>query len=317
VSCGDKLESPIVSTRVNGEKDLFIRIKNYNTSHMTGIDKQQSKDEKNTGRNVDKLISTEIRLKGNLPDNVVDQLYTAALEEEGKPLTFASARSLSNQVEEGDTVIVATGAGGPPWLPKGETDGPLGAVGLAHALAISLGARPIITAEERSVPSIVSASRACGLNAVPVDQLRERRNSVTVTSYPVDEAEGVEAAGRFLGEYDPTALIAVEKGAPNAEGVYHSTLGSDVTSWRAKIAPLFDQGAEAGLLSIGIGDNGNEIGFGRIESDVRTITEYGDVCQCACGGGPTASRRCLRFCPRRPKRCTHLTTRVACLNTQL
>jgi hypothetical protein len=42
---------------------------------------------------------------------------------------------------------------------------------------------------------------------------------------------------------------------------------------------------EKDILTIGIGDNGNEIGFGLIEETVREYKQYGDVCQCPCGKG--------------------------------
>jgi hypothetical protein len=41
----------------------------------------------------------------------------------------------------------------------------------------------------------------------------------------------------------------------------------------------------AGKWSLGLGDGGNEIGFGRIVETVRKVVRYGDVCRCPCGGG--------------------------------
>src|SRR5437879_6225918 len=44
----------------------------------------------------------------------------------GRPLTLLAAERLRGVVKAGDSVILATGAGGPPWMPAGETDGPVG-----------------------------------------------------------------------------------------------------------------------------------------------------------------------------------------------
>jgi hypothetical protein len=54
---------------------------------------------------------------------------------------------------------------------------------------------------------------------------------------------------------------------------------------RALIEYLLDAFHVVGLPTIGVGDNGNDVGFGLIEDVVRRYKPYGDVCQCPCGGG--------------------------------
>ncbi len=54
---------------------------------------------------------------------------------------------------------------------------------------------------------------------------------------------------------------------------------------RALVEYLLDAAHAAGLPTIGVGDNGNDVGFGLIEDIVRRYKPYGDVCQCPCGGG--------------------------------
>ena len=51
------------------------------------------------------------------------------------------------------------------------------------------------------------------------------------------------------------------------------------------LSPVVVEAARRGVLSIGVGDHGNEIGFGRIEDAVKRIHPYGGKCQCPCGGG--------------------------------
>lgn len=239
-----------------------------------------------TAVSIDKAVTLEIRVRSeNLPSGVVHDLHEAALDVEGEPLCLAAGRALSEAVEEGDTVLVATGAGKAPWLPVGETDGPPGAVGLARGLALGLGARPVLVSEERKVPSLEAAAHACGLNNVPYDQLLERTSAVSIVPFPEEVSEAESAADRFMDRYDPAAVIAVEKLGPNREGVIHSITGQERAEGYARIETLFDRANDAGVLTVGVGDGGNEIGFGTIEDAVREIQPYGDRCVCPCEDG--------------------------------
>ena len=51
------------------------------------------------------------------------------------------------------------------------------------------------------------------------------------------------------------------------------------------LSPILNEATARGVVSIGIGDAGNEIGFGRIFDAVREIQESGAICQCLCGDG--------------------------------
>jgi hypothetical protein len=48
---------------------------------------------------------------------------------------------------------------------------------------------------------------------------------------------------------------------------------------------LVDAARRRGILTLGIGDMGNEMGFGAIEAAVRTVVPRADVCQCPCAQG--------------------------------
>lgn len=241
------------------------------------------------GRSIDELVTTEVRLPGERSAGMVKALYAEANAREDTPLCLAAGRALVETIAPGDTVIIATGAGkGRTHLPRGETDGPLGAVALARALARGLGARPIITVEDHCIEPTIAALRAGGLNDLSFEELTERQNAAMVVEYPKDREAGARTAEEFFERYEPTAVIGIEKGSPNAAGVYHSANGADMEEGRAKIAPLFDRAAADGVLTVGIGDNGNEIGFGVIEDAVRKIQPFGAECGCPCGGGIAA-----------------------------
>lgn len=235
------------------------------------------------GENIDKLVSIEMR--GQRPDQgLIDLLYRGAREKLGAPLTMAAAESLVETVSSGDTVIIATGAGRAPFLPKGETDGPLGAAAIARILRYGLGAIPVVVCEADFVDNIAATCVAAGLAVHRYENARVVPFSCTVQPFPHDETAR-EVAQQMMSALEPKALIAVEKLGPNVAGVAHSSIGKEAAEDRARVEHLFQMAQEKDILTIGIGDNGNEIGFGLIEDTVREHKQYGDVCQCPCGKG--------------------------------
>lgn len=235
---------------------------------------------------IDGVVTTEIRARSeNVPSGVIHDLYDAAHEAMGGPLCLSAGLTLREAVGEGDVVLLATGAGAPPWLPRGETDGPLGTASLARALALALGARPVLLTEERHLPPLRATTRACGLNDVAYERLVERRNAATLEAYPETRSAAEGAAERLLEEYDPAAVVSVEKLGPNEAGVIHSITGRERPEGYARVDALFDRAEEAGIPTVGVGDGGNELGFGTIRDAVREIQPYGEECVCPCGGG--------------------------------
>lgn len=268
--------------------------------------------------NIDKLVSADMRVRGHHNPELVLELYDAAREAEGDPLSYAAARTLRDAISPGDYVLITTGAGAAPWLPHGETDGPQGAAAIGRACALGLGAVPVFLTEDRCISPVSASARACGLTILEKNELRERRNVVAslgdrkdwegndrflrrshdaaaateIRAFPTAADEGEREAERLLDTYDPGAIIAVEKLGPNSAGIIHSSKGSDMTEDHAAVAALFEQAAETGIPTIGCGDRGNEIGFGKIEETVRRVNPHGDACseeRCGCDEG-TACR---------------------------
>jgi hypothetical protein len=225
---------------------------------------------------LDRAASVEIR-RGDYTRGVAVPLYEAALRaQRGRPLCLDAATRLVDSIKPGDTVLVATGAGHPVHLPAGETDGPLGAAALARVLAIGLGALPVFVACQEHAAPISAAAEAVGLPNVPLVSVRS-------------DADGTREATRQFRDLAPRAVIAIEALAPNVNGVAHSATGLPTEGVRSGVEHLVDVARREGVLTIGIGDNGNEIGFGLIEREVRRVKPYGDVCRCPCGGGIASS----------------------------
>jgi len=237
---------------------------------------------------IDRLMALECR---SINAGTLRPLYGAARERVGSPLCEAAARRLVAAVGPRAAVVLTTGAGGPPWLFKGETDGPLGVAALARALALGCGAWPLIITEARSEAPVAAALAAAGVSLLPEELARVRPTTATLIAFPVDPAQAAAAAEELIARYRPAALIAVEKTAPNRAGVIHSVSGHPWTPGVAfaRVEYLIDACRRRGIATIGIGDHGNEMGFGLIEDAVRRAVPYADVCQCPCRQGMAAA----------------------------
>ena len=243
---------------------------------------------------IDRLCSVEMRPQGNLPRGVTHRLYEAArLAQGGKPLTYLAGHALLDRVRKGDYVFIVTGTGAPPGLPKGETDGPLGGAALARAVDLGLGAKPVIISEERLAGPIAAAVQAGGISLLDREAVAARSHAGVLELFPVGIHEGQLAAARLLDQYEPTAIIFIEKAGPNHKGVFHSILGyargPDIMGSAYWLA---DQARASGVLTIGVGDGGNEIGFGKIRDAVREIQPHGQNCRCPCEGGVATVTTC-------------------------
>jgi hypothetical protein len=241
------------------------------------------------GEYIDQLCTIEMRPSaGNLPRGQLRELYDAARTLTDGPLVHAMATALVDVIEPGDTVLILTGAGGPPVLPVGEVDGMLGAAALARALTLQLGAQVVILTEARSEVPMKAVCNAAGLNFLHPDD-DAQAHAVWFVPMSLDAAECEAQAPGLLDELEPKAVLAIEKLSPNRKGVIHGSTGISYDDQHAKPQFLFAEAKRRGILTAGIGDGGNEVGFGSIAGEVAKIIPTGEVCQCPCGGGATAA----------------------------
>jgi len=136
---------------------------------------------------------------------------------------------------------------------------------------------------------VCHATRAAGLNVLEYSVARATPSSAaTSVVFPcVDSKESKKIADTMMADYKPKAVIAVETIGPNKKGVKHRGIGTDAeeNEKMPKLEHLFYEADKRGVLTIGIIDQGNELGSGTIEEDVRRITPYADVCRCPCEAG--------------------------------
>lgn len=216
------------------------------------------------GDPLDRLMTVEARPpRGGLPPGIVVPMYEICREYHGEPVSTLAARSLAETLEAGSGVLICTGAGVPPLLPMGETDGPPGAAALARALAIGFGANVTLSAEPAHAKAV---SALASLVATETD----RSGSVSFRPLPDDDDEDV--ASRLIGELAPSAVVFVELDGPNGEGRCHGVRGDQrPADTRNRLHKLAALAKERGVLTIGIGDGGNEVGFGTIAPALSLI----------------------------------------------
>jgi hypothetical protein len=238
---------------------------------------------RNIGENLDRLCTVTIRPQGN-GQSVVWQLHAAAREQVGVPLTMYAAERLVQTLKPGGTVLITTGAGRDDYLPVGETDGPPGAAALGAMLSAALGVVPVFVTDGEYVENVAATALAAGLGIRDYDVARRVAGTCAVARMPSDET-ATTIADDYFRRFKPLAVIAVEKLGPNDVGVSHTSTGRPTSPTRARAEALFDLAATRGVLTVGVGDNGNEIGFGKIKEAVRQYKQYGAECQCPCGRG--------------------------------
>jgi len=226
-------------------------------------------------RNLDRLVTVEARIS-DYSRGVIANLYEAACAaQNGGPLSLNAARMVLRHARRGGTVLMTTGAGGPPHLPAGETDGPPGLAVLARAIHQATGATPLLFTEPDFVDNLSATALAAGLGLRDVDMARETPFGTAVL--PLSGGDNAPSqAAEYLDRFKPDLLIAVEKIGPNEAGIAHTASGQPTRGERARAECLFEIAAERGIASIGIGDNGNEIGFGLISNAVKRYKPQGD-----------------------------------------
>jgi hypothetical protein len=237
------------------------------------------------GQSVDRLVTVEMRPTG-LPYGKIDRLLDAALAESGyKSQTLMAAQALRTAAGPGDAVFIVTGAGTPPFIPKGENDGPIGAAAIARTVLQGLAAVPVYLCEQHHLEPILASSEAAGVPVRPADVDPRSARGAFAECAPTAEAEVAAWAAQMYDKYSPAAVIFIERLGPNRHGVIHGSTGISGWSPMVDLTPILNEAASRGVVSIGVGDAGNEIGFGRIFDAVREIQEPGAVCQCPCNDG--------------------------------
>ncbi len=177
------------------------------------------------------------------------------------------ARALSARPSARATLV--TGFVVPDRFPQGENDGPLGTLALARVLI------------------------ACGhdvrilVDPPLLDTVRWLASEIEV-EVPIRSLDGSRLR-EWASQSD--VAFAIEKPGRNERGILHTFDGHRVQDGSIPVDSLFDDLLRAGSLTIGIGDRGNEIGFGAIHDEVLEQIPETAHCTCGCHGTVVCATR--------------------------
>jgi len=232
------------------------------------------------GETIDKLITADIAQR-----DVVTELYRLAREKFDTPLSMHAARLLHESVISGDVVFITTGWPNRPRLSPeiAESDGPAGAVVLGRALQKAANILPVYVIEENLVNAMAIVAQAGGFKVLSPDEILlalaegiSLEPAALVLGFPSDPKEAENVAPNLFEQYNPAALISIEKGGYNQEGLILTSWANDSTRYMAKVDFLIQEVRQHGKLLIGIGDGGNEIGMSAIANGIRDFLRFGD-----------------------------------------
>ncbi|MDR2753944.1 MAG: DUF4392 domain-containing protein [Oscillospiraceae bacterium] len=238
---------------------------------------QQQLTEYNLGQSLDDLSNLDPRGYG-----VCRILYDAARQTHGEPLTLHSAKELVRIVRQDDFIYILTGFVLRPFK-KAETDGIIGSLLFARALIRAFGAKPVLVCQEENVQAAHAIAAAIGIHSYnSIDEIRDLPLSVAVVPFTKNKATAEAQANTLIAQAKPAAVVSIEAPGANSLGEYHNATGLNMTELEAKLDVLFVRLQACGVPSFAIGDLGNEIGMGKIASQLARYIPYAGQGRCRC-----------------------------------
>lgn len=149
-------------------------------------------------------------------------------------------------------IAVVTGFFVPP-AGAPETDGPGGAIMLARAFA-EQGSEAEIWTDDFCVDSLRICAEAVG--------------------FPAERVKAPEISG-VLGLYKPDGVIFTERLGRAADGKYYNIAKRNISRWTTPLDELAIMCGKTGIMTVGIGDGGNEVGMGAFyDKLIKLIPDY-------------------------------------------
>jgi D-glutamate cyclase len=239
---------------------------------------------------IETLCTVEMRAIGP-GRGVIRPLYEGALAEHGGSPMLSAAHALIEHVQPGSVVILSTGIVIPTFMPHGESDGPPGIAALAMLMAQAFEATPLIICESETAGPQAAACQAIGLPVRTLDEAQQMPAAVAIHDFATEPVAAQLEAASLLDELAPAAVIAAEKLGVNLLGIPHTSTGKLHGGRRNAFEAVVEQARQRGIPTIGIGDNGNEIGFGNIVETVYQHKPFGRHCQDGCEAGLACADR--------------------------
>jgi hypothetical protein len=171
--------------------------------------------------------------------------------------TLNLLEEIVNSLKLGKHVLITTGF----FIPEAnsiETDGPLGTLLLADSLS-SLGIKATIIVEDYAKDIFINASK-CLDNKIDFKFLSLNEN------YSYED----------LIDKDVTHFIALERPGSALDGNYYNHKGNSIDKYHYYLDPYFQEARENNIITIGIGDGGNELGLGNMYEYFKTAVLDGE-----------------------------------------
>lgn len=233
------------------------------------------------GEIVDALTAKDYTARG-----ISHELYEQVYGERKRPLAMAAAMALGERLKPGSRVLIFTGWPSRSWLIEGltETDGPVGASILARALEEAFDVIPIVVMEERLCRFGEAGLRGAGLIVSDLETALKSKpgppkaSVAAVTTFTSDAEQAKQEAERLLDKVRPDALISIELPGANEDGSYHNVTAREVpTKLVMKADYCMREAKVRGILTVGIGDGGNELGMANASTAIKQFLKDGEI----------------------------------------
>ena len=149
--------------------------------------------------------------------------------------------------------------------PAAESDGPVGATEICAAIR-DIGGDAWLVSDAWCEPVIRGAAK----DVLPQDHVLIAPKGDSFDAW-------LDGTKTLIAEQHIDTVIFIERVGPASDGYPRNMRGINILEWTAPLSRL----ASLGLHTIGIGDGGNEIGMGHIESyAIEDIVDHGDEIDC-------------------------------------
>lgn len=245
------------------------------------MDKIMEQKLQRLGEVIDALVAKDYTARG-----ISHELYDYVRKNTGAPLCMSAMTAFAERVKPGDRVMIFTGWPSRSWLIGNltETDGPVGAAILARALEEAFHVIPILVMAPALTGFGEIGLRSAGLIVSDLETAMRSKPGppqaavAAVVPLSTENNEAARQTEMYLDKIAPAALISIELPGANSAGCYHNVTGREVPSKLVMKADEFFRRARCGgIMTIGIGDGGNELGMANAAPAIAQFLKNGAV----------------------------------------
>ncbi|MEN1759100.1 DUF4392 domain-containing protein [Anoxynatronum sibiricum] len=152
----------------------------------------------------------------------------------------------------------------------GETDGLTGALVMASSLSSLNKSVGIVT--DKYSASLLRAGLQAGFPQIAAE--------IVIHVIPTQQSEADEALEKLFTTYHPDYVIAIERPGKASDGHSYSMRGEPLNHVIPQFDSLFEICRRQACSTLAIGDGGNELGMGRLNTYIHQHVPLGDKIAC-------------------------------------